>query len=344
MMAGRGTDRVAGGPARHIPVLLREVVAALAPRDGGLYVDGTFGAGGYTRAILEAADCSVLAIDRDPEAVAAGRVLEAASGGRLRLVQGRFGELDALAEAAGIAAADGVALDVGVSSMQLDEAERGFSFRADGPLDMRMEREGPSAADLVNALDERDLARVLWVLGEERRARAIARAIVAARQDRPITRTLDLARLVEAVMGSRGADRIHPATRTFQALRILVNRELEELAQGLAAAERLLKAGGRLAVVSFHSLEDRIVKSFLAERSGRLGGTSRHRPEIKAAEPTFELLFRKAVEAGEEEISVNPRARSARLRAAVRTAAPAQPLDPGRIGVPAIQAFEARQG
>ena len=336
MMAGRDTDRIAGGPARHVPVLLREVVGALAPKAGGAYVDGTFGAGGYARAILEAADCTVLGIDRDPAAIEAGRALEAEFGGRLKLVRGRFGALDEIAARAGLEAADGVALDVGVSSMQLDQPARGFSFRAEGPLDMRMEPAGPSAADVVNALGEADLAHVLWVFGEERRARAVARAIVEARRDRPITRTTDLARLVERVMGPRGRDRIHPATRTFQALRIYVNRELDELAQGLAAAERLLRVGGRLAIVSFHSLEDRIVKNFLAERAGRAPGASRHRPEIEADAPTFELLFRKPVEPSADEIAANPRARSARLRAAIRTGAPARALDPG-LGAPAVR-------
>jgi len=322
MMAGRGpgTPVVAGGLARHIPVLARPAIDFLAVRDGGLYVDATFGAGGYARLILEGAGSTVLAIDRDPAAVAAGAELVAASGGRLILAHGRFSELDAIARAHGFPAADGVVLDVGVSSMQLDDPQRGFSFRHDGPLDMRMGAQGPSAAEVVAAASERDLAAVFATLGEERHARAVARAIVRARRETPIRTTAALADLVGRVVRARPGD-IHPATRTFQALRILVNDELGELAAALAAAERILKPSGRLVVVAFHSLEDRIVKTFLADRS-RIGGGSRHRPEIVRPSPTFGVITRRPVTADAAEIAANPRARSAKLRAAERTAAP----------------------
>jgi 16S rRNA (cytosine1402-N4)-methyltransferase len=321
MTAGRGpgTPEVAGGLARHIPVLARQAIDFLSVRDGGRYIDATFGAGGYTRLILKTPGAQVLAIDRDPTAVAAGAALVEASAGRLTLTQGRFSELDVIAQAHGIAAADGVVLDVGVSSMQLDDAHRGFSFRHDGPLDMRMSGEGPSAADVVAHASERDLAAVIATLGEERHARAVARAIVRARQEAPIRTTAALADLVGRVVRSRPGD-IHPATRTFQALRILVNDELGELAAALAAAERILKPGGRLAVVAFHSLEDRIVKTFLTERS-KTGGGSRHQPEIVRPAPSFHLLTRRPVIADDAEIAANPRARSAKLRGAERTGA-----------------------
>ena len=327
MMAGRGPGIpvVAGGPARHIPVLARPAIGALAVRAGGVYLDGTFGAGGYTRLILETAGSTVLAIDRDPAAVMAGAELATASGGRLTLVRGRFSELDGIAQAHGISAVDGVVLDIGVSTMQLDDAVRGFSFRHDGPLDMRMGGEGPSAADVIAAASERDLAAVIATLGEERHARAVARAIVRARRAAPFRTTAALADLVGRIVRSRPGD-IHPATRTFQALRILVNDELGELAAALAAAERILKPGGRLAVVAFHSLEDRIVKTFLAERS-RTGGGSRHRPEIARPAPTFHVITRRPVTADTTEIAANPRARSAKLRAAERSAAPPRPDD-----------------
>ncbi|MQT13783.1 16S rRNA (cytosine(1402)-N(4))-methyltransferase RsmH [Segnochrobactrum spirostomi] len=319
----------------HKPVMLAEVLAALAAGPGKTVVDGTFGAGGYTRALLaEGAD--VIAIDRDPTAIAAGRALEAESAGRLRLVHGRFSELDRHAEALGVAAVDGVVLDVGVSSMQLDRAERGFSFRLDGPLDMRMATDGPSAADLVNNVDERDLAYLISTLGEDRKARFIARAIAERRAERPFERTLDLANVIEKAVFKAG-DAIHPATRTFQALRIAVNHELDELGEALAAAERLLKAGGRLVVVAFHSLEDRIVKRFLADRTRDRPGGSRHMPETTVPEPTFRLVDRGAVAPSEAEIAENPRARSAKLRAAERTDAPARPLDLAAIGVPHVR-------
>ncbi len=308
-------------PGGHVPVLLDEVLKALAPRDGAIYVDATFGAGGYSRAILDAADCAVWGLDRDPDAIAEGRPLAESYGGRLTLVEGRFGEMDDLVTARPI---DGVALDLGVSSMQLDRPERGFSFRADGPLDMRMGGSGPSAADLVNGCPEAELADIIYRYGEERRSRRIARAIVEARRSERIERTLQLAEIVRAAVKPRG-ETIHPATRTFQALRIAVNDELAEIDAGLAAAERLLAPGGRLAVVAFHSLEDRKVKSFLRTRSGALPRTSRHLPATTQVDraPTFELLLKGARKPTATEISVNPRARSARLRAARRTSADA---------------------
>jgi 16S rRNA (cytosine1402-N4)-methyltransferase len=289
-----------------------------------VYVDGTFGRGGYSRALLAEADCHVVGIDRDPQAVAHGRALEQDInfGGRLRVLDGCFGDMVALLADVGVERVDGVTLDLGVSSPQLDEAERGFSFLRDGPLDMRMSLHGASAADLVNTLDEGDLADVIYRYGEERRSRHIARAIVAAR---PIHTTLQLASVVHSVM-RRSPDGIDTATRTFQALRIAVNDELGELERGLAAAEALLAPGGRLAVVSFHSLEDRIVKHFLRVRSGGEAGGSRHRPDSAPGRaPTFTLISKKPIMADADEAAGNPRARSAKLRAAVRTEAPAWP-------------------
>ncbi len=317
-----GSPAVAGGLARHIPVLGPQAVGCLAVREGGVYIDGTFGAGGYTRLILDAARCTVIGIDRDQSAIARGAGLVESARGRLTLIEDRFSELDRVARGAGFEAVDGVVLDVGVSSMQVDEAERGFSFRLDGPLDMRMSKQGPSAAGVIAAAGERDLANIIFQLGEERHSRAVARAIVAERAKAPITTTRALADIVGRVVRSKpGA--IHPATRTFQALRIFVNEELQELAEALAAAERILKPGGRLAVVSFHSLEDRIVKTFFTER-GKSAQGSRHRPEASGPEPTFSLITKKPVVADDGEIAANPRARSARLRAAERTAAPAR--------------------
>lgn len=314
------------GDAPHIPVLLAEVLAALAPVDGGVYVDGTFGAGGYTRALLDAAECRVWAIDRDPEAIERGRALAAAYDGRLTLVEGRFGEMDALLQAGGMDRVDGVALDIGVSSPQIDTPERGFSFRHDGPLDMRMGRDGPSAADVVNTAEADELADIIHRLGEERMARRVARAVVQARAEAPIAGTARLAEIVRSAV-PKSRDGIDPATRTFQALRMHVNDELGELTRGLAAAERLLKPGGRLAVVSFHSLEDRVVKTFLKERAEPPPAPSRHAPPATAPHraPSFRLLARKPVSPGAAEAAANPRARSARLRAAVRTAAPPFP-------------------
>ena len=304
---------------RHIPVLGREALAWLAPRDGGIYVDATFGAGGYSRAILEAADTRVIAIDRDRTAIAGGFDLVEQAGGRLDLVEGRFSRLDDICAAQGVTAVDGVVMDIGVSSMQVDGAARGFSFRLDGPLDMRMSQAGPTAADVIAKASETELANIIYIFGEERRSRAVARAIVAARGEAPIATTRMLAEIVARVVRAR-PNEIHPATRTFQALRIFVNEELDELYAALAAAERVLKPGGRLVVVSFHSLEDRIVKNFLVARA-RAGGGSRHRPELAQAEPRFEILTRRPVTPGEQEMRDNPRARSAKLRAAARTAA-----------------------
>lgn len=320
---GAGSPGAAGGPARHSPVMLEEVLAHLAPKDAGLYLDGTFGAGGYTRAILAAADCRVLALDRDETAIRGGAGLVAESNGHLRLVEARFSQLAEVAQEEGFAPLDGVVLDIGVSSMQLDEAERGFSFRNDGPLDMRMAAHGRSAADLVAELDEVDLAHVIWSLGEERQSRAIAKAIVKARAEAPITRTAQLAEIVAKVVWSKPGE-IHPATRTFQALRIAVNEELDELAHALSAAEAVLKPGGRLVVVTFHSLEDRIVKTFLAHRTKASSG-SRHLPHQEGPAPSFRLLAKGAVEPSAEEVARNPRARPAKLRAAERTVAPAHP-------------------
>lgn len=327
MKSGRGvgpTD-AAGGPARHLPVMLAEVLAHLAPKAAGSYVDGTFGAGGYSRAILEAADCRLLAIDRDPTAIAGGAPLLAAFPGRFVLVEDRFSNLDTVAEEAGFAPLDGVVLDIGVSSMQLDQAERGFSFRRDGPLDMRMGADGPSAADLVAELEEEELAHIIYTLGEERLSRHIARAVVKARAEAPIVRTGQLADIVSRVVRTKPGE-MHPATRTFQALRIAVNGELDELVTALAAAERALKPGGRLVVVTFHSLEDRIVKIFLANRA-KTPSASRHMPQAEGPAPSFRLIAKGAVEAGPEEVSTNPRARSAKLRAAERTEAPAHGED-----------------
>jgi len=307
--------------ATHTPVLLEEVLAALAPRDGGIYVDGTFGAGGYSRAILEAADCAVWGIDRDPDAVAVGAALADRYKGRLTVIGGRFGDMQALLGARGIDKVDGIALDVGVSSAQLDIPARGFSFRLDGPLDMRMAQSGVSAADLVNTTPEAELADMIYEYGEERASRRIAQAIVAARRVKPIATTTELAEIVRGVVHARG-DAIDPATRTFQALRIAVNDEIGELKRALAAAEALLAAGGRLAVVSFHSLEDREVKEFLRARSGRAPRGGRHRPEETPSHaPTFRLLQTRPIRPSAGEIAANPRARSARLRAAERTEA-----------------------
>jgi len=331
----RPTD---AGRARHIPVLLAEVLASLEPQDGAVFIDGTFGAGGYTRAILEAADCSVLALDRDPSAILGSQSLQQEFGERLTVVESRFSELDEAAREQGVAPVDGIVLDIGVSSMQLDEAERGFSFQADGPLDMRMSSAGISAADVVNDADEEDLARIVYVLGEERRSRAVARGIVRARGEARITTTRALAEVVSRAVGGRRGEEQHPATRTFQALRIYVNDELGELARGLAAAERTLKPGGRLVVVTFHSLEDRIVKRFLQERAGKESQVSRHLPpqSVKLQVPSFEIVNPRPLTPSKEELEVNPRARSARLRAAVRTQAPPWPLDEDRLGVPAV--------
>ncbi|MGY8632321.1 16S rRNA (cytosine(1402)-N(4))-methyltransferase RsmH [Bradyrhizobium sp. 14AA] len=311
--------------APHIPVLGREAVDQLAPRAGGIYVDATFGAGGYSRAILDVPGTRLIAIDRDRTAIAAGAELVEQAAGRLTLVEDRFSNLAEVCAAQGVETIDGVVMDVGVSSMQLDQAGRGFSFRLDGPLDMRMGQAGPTAADVVARASEADLADIIYLFGEERHSRRIARAIVADRQETPFTTTRALADLIGRIVRSKPGD-IHPATRTFQALRIFVNEELEELQTALAAAERVLKPGGRLVVVSFHSLEDRIVKNFLSERS-KTGGGSRHLPEVAQVAPSFHSLTRRPVVAGDEEVAHNPRARSAKLRAAERTSAPAHEGD-----------------
>jgi 16S rRNA (cytosine1402-N4)-methyltransferase len=308
---------------RHIPVLGREVLSSLEPRDGGIYVDATFGAGGYSRAILDAADTRIVAIDRDRSAIAGGFDLVDRSGGRLTLVEDRFSNLAEVCRAQGVSSVDGVVMDIGVSSMQLDEAARGFSFRSQGPLDMRMGEGGPSAADVVARASEAELANIIYIFGEERHSRGIARAIVAARKDTPIATTRALADLVARVVRAKPGD-IHPATRTFQALRIFVNQELDELHLALSAAEAVLKPGGRLVVVSFHSLEDRIVKDFFNARA-KAGGGSRHHPEIASRQPSFAILTKRPVAASDEEVSANPRARSAKLRAGERTSAPAFP-------------------
>ena len=302
--------------APHISVLLDEVIENLACGPGDTVVDGTFGAGGYTRAIL-ATGAGVVAFDRDPTV---RRFSAGFPDDRFRLVEARFSEMDAVL---GEGRADGVALDLGVSSMQIDEAERGFSFMHDGPLDMRMGGDGPNAADLVNTLDVTELARIIFAYGEERQSRHVAKAIVARRAQQPFTRTLELADYVEKALGGRRGAKIHPATRTFQGLRIAVNEELSELEAGLAAAERVLKVGGRLVVVTFHSLEDRIVKAFFAVRSGRTPGGSRHAPPIEQTQaPSFQMIFNGAQPPSDAETQANPRARSAKLRAAIRTDAP----------------------
>jgi 16S rRNA (cytosine1402-N4)-methyltransferase len=300
--------------APHVPVLVNEVIAALSLRGNETVVDGTFGAGGYTRALLAGGAGRVIGFDRDPDAIETGRSLVPDS--RLTLVEERFSQMDRALAERGIGLVDAIALDIGVSSMQIDRAERGFSFQADGPLDMRMSRSGLTAAEYLNSAEEAEIARVLRDYGEEPRARAIARAIVAAR---PVERTAELAALVRRAAGFRPGQKSDPATRTFQAIRIHLNAELDELEQGLEAAERALKPGGRLAVVTFHSLEDRIVKRFFRERSGSTPAGSRHRPAmVDPNQPTFERVA-KPVAPSEREVTINPRARSARLRSATRT-------------------------
>jgi 16S rRNA (cytosine1402-N4)-methyltransferase len=319
---------VVSGPSDHIPVMLNEVLSTLQPLPDKLIVDGTFGAGGYSRAILEKG-ANVLAIDRDANAQVAGKAFLLEFGERFQFFHGEFEEMDLICERAGFDSVDsvyGVVLDVGVSSMQIDDAERGFSFQKDGPLDMRMGQLGLSASDLVNKAEGKDLTRIIGILGEERHAGRVSRAIVAQRDLKPITRTLELANLVEKTLGRKYSDRIHPATRTFQALRIFVNRELEQLANGLFAAERILNAGGQLVIVTFHSLEDRIVKQFFADRCGNKSG-SRHLPQIEENEPSFNQSRSSAIKATIEEAETNPRARSAKLRWATRTSAPSRAVD-----------------
>lgn len=300
----------------HIPVMLDEVLASLAPRDGGVYLDGTFGGGGYARGILEKASCTLWAIDRDPEAIERGASLVASFPGRLHLLLGPFGDMAALLHRAGVTELDGIVLDLGVSSFQIDDPDRGFSFRHDGPLDMRMGKHGTSAADLVNTLPERELADVLYELGEERASRRIAHAIVAARLEAPIQTTGRLASVIRSVLPPDRSGN-HPATRSFQALRIKVNDELGQIEDALAQAVRLLSPGGRLVVVAFHSLEDRIVKRFMTQAAGRTGSPSRHNPAglLTRDTPNYRLLTARALRPGDSETNLNPRSRSARLRA-----------------------------
>ncbi len=322
--------------SRHLPVMLPEVLAALQPERGGVFVDGTFGAGGYTAEILEHSKAEVIAIDRDPNAIAAGQALVANSGGRLRLVQGTFSNLQEIVAGLGHAKVEGIVLDVGVSSMQIDEALRGFSFKSDGPLDMRMSQEGPSAADYVNELSADDLANIIFIFGEEPRSRAIARTIVRVRAEAKLLTTFDLVRAVERATGpQRAKDRTHPATRTFQALRIFVNAELDELAAALCAAEQILAEGGRLIVVTFHSLEDRIVKRFFAQRCGPRPAASRHAPALAdGPNSSFISPQRGSASVSEVEANRNPRSRSAKLRFGIRTAAAAIAFDAQSMGLP----------
>ena len=319
-------------PAIHKPVLLDKVLKAFTPHDGGVYVDGTFGAGGYSAAILEAADCTVWGIDRDPYAITTGTAMKDKFGDRLELITGCFGDMGSLLAKHGVTRVEGVTFDLGVSSMQLDQPERGFSFRFNGPLDMRMEGNdaaGPSAADIVNNMDEKELADIIYHYGSERRSLHVARAIVKARSESPIIHTFQLAGIVRSVV-RKSRDGIDPATRTFQALRIHVNNEIGELDRGLAAAERILSPGGTLAVVSFHSLEDRRVKGFLKQRSGATPRPSRHLPDtaVFSPAPSFTNLSKGAVPPDKAETDVNPRARSGRMRTAIRTNEPAWEINP----------------
>jgi 16S rRNA (cytosine1402-N4)-methyltransferase len=313
----------------HTPVLLREVIEVLGPRDGAIYVDGTFGVGGYSTAILEAANCQVFSIDRDPKALKIGNTLAKRYPGRLCILGGCYGDMVNLMAERGIDKVDGIALDIGVSSMQIDDAQRGFSFRVNGPLDMRMGMQAETtAAEIVNTMDEDDLAQIIYTYGDERASRRIAAAIVKDRVNQPFTTTSQLAGLIRRIV-KKSKDGVDPATRTFQALRIYVNDELGELSRGLKAAEHLLSPGGRLAVVSFHSLEDRKVKNFLLSRSGKGPRQSRHLPETDNRErsPSFNLLKRGTIKPRKKEIDINPRARSARLRGAERTGYPSWPGD-----------------
>ncbi len=338
--SGAISNGAGGGPVRHIPVLLAEVLDALQPKRGEIILDGTFGAGGYSRAVLEAG-ADVIGLDRDPSAIVGGQGLVKTFEGHLRLVEARFSELAQHVPDDGL---DGIMLDVGVSSMQIDEADRGFSFQKDGPLDMRMSAQGPTAADVVNRLKPGELARIFGILGEERQAGRIARAIEKQRRSEPFETTLQLAQLVETVNPRRMRDKIHPATRVFQALRIFVNEELSELADALFAAEKVLRPGGRLVVVSFHSLEDRIVKRFFQSRFGRSGSGSRHLPETTAIAASFEPVGKIMIAASDTEAADNPRARSAKLRAGRRTAAPPMPVEASISGLPKLPDLTALGG
>ena len=328
---GGGSSEAGGGPVRHIPVLLNEVLDALQPSSGKVVLDGTFGAGGYTSAIL-AAGADVVALDRDPTAIAAGQVLVAEHSGHLQLIHSQFSNLAGHAPAGGL---DGVVLDIGVSSMQIDEADRGFSFSKNGPLDMRMSAAGVSAADVVNRAKVAELIRIFHFLGEEDQAPRIAHAIEKRRAEKLFETTRDLAGLIELVTPRKMKDKIHPATQVFQALRIFVNDELGELAQALFAAERALKPGGRLVVVTFHSLEDRIVKKFFSDRAGKASG-SRHLPVAHERAATFNAVGKSMVAASKAEAEANPRARSAKLRAGERTSAPAEAADMSIFGLPSL--------
>lgn len=303
--------------AAHLPVLMNEVVAGLAPQANDIVVDATFGRGGYSRTLLESAPCKVVGIDRDPDAVAIGREMEREYAGRFTILHGPFSQMVALLDQIQIKTVQRIVFDLGVSSPQLDEAERGFSFRKDGPLDMRMSKEGSTAADLVNQTPEAELANIIYQYGEERSSRKIAKAIIAQRKVQKFTRTLELAQLIESIIPRR--DETHPATKTFQAIRIAVNAEFKELELALEATETLLQPNGRLAVVTFHSLEDRIVKNFLRERAGKISRGSRHKPDTgNHVQPAFSLISNKAIAPSRDEILQNPRARSAKLRLAQR--------------------------
>ena len=319
--------------APHTPVLLRPLLAAVAPVYGR-WLDGTFGAGGYTRGLLDAGADQVIAVDRDPLAFEMAASWAGEYGDRLIMQQGVFSRMDEYAQNL-----DGVVLDLGVSSMQLDLAERGFSFMRDGPLDMRMSQEGPSAADIVNEAEEEIIANILFQFGEERASRRIAKAIVRQREEAPITTTLELARLVESCLPRSKPGQSHPATRSFQALRIAVNNEYGELFEGLMAAERALKPGGQLAVVTFHSVEDRMVKRFLTARAGAGGNANRYAPEMESEPPQFIVKKRKAIGPDAQELEENPRSRSAKLRVAIRTDAPAGAVDAKSIGMPMVKGF-----
>ena len=324
------------GAFTHTSVLLDEVLRVMAPANGKTYIDATFGRGGYSKAILAAsANCRVVAVDRDPDAVAVGRALEAEHPDRFKIVEAKFSEIGDVARSLGLEGVDGVAMDIGVSSAHLDDAARGFSFQKDAALDMRMSKEGVTAADVVNSSSETDLANIIYQYGEERRSRRIAKEIVKQRSAGPIETTLQLAGLVERVVGApRQSRRTHPATKTFQALRIFVNDEIHELAFGLSGAEHILIEGGCLAVVTFHSIEDRLTKQFLAIRSGYTSAVSRHQPPVADARaPSFSTLSRRAVKPSNDEIAANPRARSAKLRWAERTGAPSFDLNLDELGL-----------